>query len=85
MAPVTLSVTPQAGFQSSISFSVSGLPKGVTATFSPSSIAAPGRGTTTLNLTAASTATAATATVTITASGGGVIKTQPIALTVTTH
>jgi hypothetical protein len=65
------------------SLSASGLPTGVTASFNPASIAAPGSGSSTLTLSAASTATTGTANVTVTASGGGVTHTATVALTVT--
>jgi len=80
---LTFTTAGQNRFSTAVALSVSGLPKGVTASFSPGSIASPGSGSSTLTLAAASNATAGKATVTITASGGGVTKTQAIALTVT--
>jgi len=79
----TVSTTVSGGFNSAISLSASGLPSGVTATFSPASIAAPGSGSSTLTFTAASTATAGTSTVTINASGGGISHSTTISLSVT--
>lgn len=70
------------GFNSSVALSASGLPAGVTASFSPSSIAAPGSGNSTLTLTASSTATTGTSTVTITGTGGGQTHTTSLSLTV---
>jgi len=78
----TISTASSGGFNSAISLSASGLPSGVTASFSPSSIAAPGNGNSTLTFTASSTATTGTANVTITASGGGVTHTTTVALTI---
>ena len=49
----TITVTPQNGFSSSVSLSASGLPSGVTASFSPN----PANTSSTLTLTAASSAT----------------------------
>jgi pseudomonalisin len=69
-------------FSSAIALSVSGLPKGVTAAFSPTSIASPGNGSSTLTLTAGTGATAGTAAVTVTATGSGATKTLVLALTV---
>ena len=70
------------GFNASVAFSVSGLSSGVTASFAPTSISAPGGGTTTLTLSASSSATLAGASLTVTATGGGLTKTQAISLTV---
>jgi uncharacterized membrane protein len=78
----TISTTVSGGFNAAVSLSASGLPAGVTAAFSPASIAAPGSGTSTLTFTASSTATTGTANVTVTATGGSVTHTTIIALTV---
>jgi hypothetical protein len=78
----TISTTVSGGFNSAISLSASGLPAGVTAGFNPTSIAAPGGGSSTLTLSASSTATTGAATVTVTATGGGITHTVTIALTV---
>ncbi len=69
-------------FDSAVALSASGLPSGVTANFSPSSIAAPGSGSSTLTLTVSSSAAAGTYTVTITGTGGGLTETTAVALTV---
>jgi hypothetical protein len=78
----TISTTVSGGFNSAVSLSASGLPAGVTASFSPTSIAAPGSGSSTLTFTASSTATTGTSTVTINASGGGVSHSTTVSLTV---
>ncbi len=78
----TISTTVSGGFNSAVSLSVSGLPSGVTASFSPASLAAPGSGSSTLTFTASSTATAGTTNVTVTATGGGVTHTATVALTI---
>jgi len=78
----TISTTVSGGFNSPISLSVSGLPTGVTASFNPASIAAPGSGSSTLTFSAASTATTGTTNVTVNANGGGVTHAATIALTV---
>ena len=80
----TISTTVSGGFNSAISLSATGLPAGVTAAFSPASIAAPGSGSSTLTFTAGSTATTGTFTVTINASGGGVSHSTTVSLTVGT-
>jgi subtilase family serine protease len=79
----TITTAVSGGFSSSIALAASGLPKGVTASFSPASIAAPGSGTSKLTLTVASTAAAGTSTITITGTGGGVTHTATVSLTVT--
>ena len=79
----TISTTVSGGFNSAISLSASGLPSGVTAAFSPASIAAPGSGSSTLTFTASSTAAIGTSTVTINASGGGVSHSTTVSLSVT--
>lgn len=78
----TISTTVSGGFNSAVSLSASGLPAGVTASFSPTSIVAPGSGSSTLTFTASSTATVGTANITITATGGSVTHTTTVALTV---
>jgi len=80
----TISTTVSGGFNSAVSLSASGLPSGVTAAFSPTSIAAPGSGSSTLTFSASSTAAAGTSTITINASGGGVSHSTAVSLTITT-
>jgi len=79
----TISTTVSGGFNSAVSLSASGLPSGVTAAFSPTSIAAPGSGSSTLTFTASSTAAAGTSTITINASGGSVSHSTTVSLTIT--
>jgi hypothetical protein len=79
----TISTTVSGGFNSAVSLSASGLPTGVTASFNPTSIAAPGSGSSTLTFTASATATTGTVNVTVTASGGGVTHTATVSLTIT--
>ena len=79
----TLTTAVSGGFSSAIALSASGLPTGVTASFSPTSIAAPGSGSSTLTLTVASTAAAGTSTITVTGTGGGITHTATVSLTVT--
>lgn len=76
---VSVDVGVTGGFTGSVALSVSGLPSGVTGSFSPSSVTAPGSST--LTLTASSSA-AGTATATITGTSGGVSKTAQLSVTV---
>ncbi|HZQ70072.1 MAG TPA: choice-of-anchor D domain-containing protein [Terriglobales bacterium] len=84
-APSTITVSSQNGFNSSTTLSASGLPSGVTATFSPNPVTPPANGsaTSTLTFTATSTATVGTSTVTVTGTSGTLVQNTPITLTVT--
>ena len=77
-ASTTIAVTPSNGFSSAVSFSASGVPSGVTASFSPASSAA----STTLTLTASSSAATGSATVTVTGTSGSLSHTATVNLTV---
>jgi len=74
-----IGVTPRNGLESSVTLAASGLPAGVTASFSPSSTT----GMSTLTLKAESSAEAGTSTVTITATSGALSHSVPVALKVT--
>jgi uncharacterized membrane protein len=78
-APSTITVTPQNGFSGTVTFSVSGLPTGVTATFSPT--ASPK--TSSLTFTAAASAAPGSSTVTVSGTSGTVINKTTISVTVT--
>jgi subtilase family serine protease len=75
----TITVTGINSFSGSVSLTASGLPSGVTASFSPASATT----TSTLTLTASSTATVGSATVTITGTSGSLVHTTTVALTIT--
>jgi subtilase family serine protease len=79
----TITTTVSGGFSSAIALTATGQPTGVTATLSPTSIAAPGAGSSTLTLAVASTTVAGTYTITVTGTGGGITHTATVALTVT--
>ena len=79
----TLSTAIAGGFNSSISLSASGLPTGVTASLNPTSITAPGNGSSTLTFSASSTATTGSKGVTVTATGGGITHTETVTVNVT--
>jgi len=79
----TITTTVLGGFSNAISLSASGLPTGATATFNPTSIAAPGSGTSTLTLTAGASTATGTYTVTVTGTGGSTTHTTTVSFTVT--
>jgi hypothetical protein len=81
-ATSTVSTSVSNGFNSSVALSITGLPSGVTASFSPTSFAAPGSGSSTLTFTASSTATTGTFNTTVSATGGGITHTTVIPVTV---
>jgi Domain of unknown function (DUF1929)/PKD domain len=75
----TVTISPGAGFTSTVGLSVSGLPRRTSASFSPSSITGSGSSTLTVN-TNRKTPTG-TFTLTITATSGGLTHTQQVTLT----
>ena len=77
-----VTTTVSGGFSSAIGFTASGAPSGVTVSFSPASIAAPGSGTTHFNISVSSSAATGTYPLTITATGGGVTHTTTLSLQV---
>jgi uncharacterized membrane protein len=79
----TITASVSGGFWAVLNLSASGMPAGVTAAFSPASIAAPGSGSSTLTLTAAPTTATGAYTITVTGTGGGITHTATVALTVT--
>jgi len=74
----TITITDVSPFAGSVAFSASGLPGGVTATFSPASSTS----SSVVTFAAGSTATVGTSTVTITGTSGSVTATTTVALTV---
>jgi subtilase family serine protease len=74
-----ITVNPAQGFTGAVTLSVSGLPSGVTASFSPATALT----SSTLTLAASSSAAAATATVTITGTSGSLTSATRLALTIT--
>lgn len=80
----TITVSGFNGFNSFVNLSVSGLPSGVTATFSPASLmpSSGGSVTSTLTLSAASSAAIGSATVTVTGVAGSLVHNAAINLTV---
>ncbi len=80
--PIRVTTAALNGFKAGVVLSVSGMPKGVTASFAPGSIAPPGSGSSMLTLKAASSAAVGTVSLTLTAAGGGIVKRQVLGLTV---
>jgi hypothetical protein len=80
----TLTTTAVNGFNSSITFSASGMPAGVTVNFNPNSISAPGTGNSTMTISVASATQTGLYTITVTASGGGIQQSAKVTLTVST-
>lgn len=79
----TVTTSISGSFNSSVSLSASGLPAGATATFSPSSIAAPGSGSSTLTLTAGTSTSVGTYSITVTGTGGGKTHSTSVSWSVT--
>ena len=80
----TITTSVSGGFNSAVSLSATGQPTGVTVSFSPTSIAAPGSGSSTMSMVVASTTVAGTYTITVSGTGGGTTHTATVSLTVTT-
>ena len=79
----TITTAVSGGFSHAIVLSASGQPTGVTVSFNPPSIAAPGSGTSSMTMAVASTATTGTYNITVNGSGGAVMHTTTVTLTVT--
>ena len=75
----TISVIPSNGFKGSVSYTASGLPSGVSATFSPTSSTT----STVLTLTVSSASTTGLTPITITGTSGSLAQTASMGLTVT--
>jgi subtilase family serine protease len=79
----TITTTVSNGFNAAVALTASGQPTGVTVTFNPTSIAAPGSGSSAMSIAVASTTAAGTYTITVTGTGGGVTQNTSVSLTVT--
>ncbi len=75
-------VTPAGQFNGTVTFGVSGLPAGATASFNPASVN--GSGTSTLSVTTSSSTPLGTSTLTITGTSGSLSHNTSVALTVST-
>jgi subtilase family serine protease len=79
----TVTTTVSGGFNAAVALTASGQPSGVTVSFNPTSIAAPGAGTSAMSMVVASTVAAGTYSITVTGTGGGITHTAAVSLTVT--
>jgi pseudomonalisin len=79
---LTLNVTISGGFDAPVTFSVTGLPRGVSGTFAPATLSAPGSGSSVLTLTASNRVRAGVYSVTVSASSGLTRQTMAVAVTV---
>jgi hypothetical protein len=77
---VAVTVTPGSGFTGTVSFSASGAPSGLSATFNPTTITT--SGSTTMNITTTGATTPGTYTLTINGSSGEVSESTSVGLTV---
>jgi len=80
-ATYTATVAPQNGFSSAVTLSVTGLPAGATALFTPVTLT--GSGSSTLTVSTSASTPAGSYTLNLTAAGGGVTTSTPVTLVVT--
>ena len=81
----TLTTQVYGGFTSAVGLTAAPSSSYITATFNPSSISAPGSGTSTLKITVSSSAPTGTYSVKVTASGGGIIQSTTVTVSVPRH
>jgi subtilase family serine protease len=79
----TITTAVTGGFNSAIALSATGQPTGVTVSFVPTPIAAPGSGSSTMSIAVASTTATGSYTITVTGTGGAITQTATVNLTVT--
>ncbi len=79
----TINTATSGGFDSAIALTATGQPAGVTVSFSPASIAAPGAGSSTMTVAAPLTTPTGTYTITVIGTGGGITQTTTVSLSVT--
>jgi subtilase family serine protease len=80
---VTLTVTVSGGFNAAVAFSVTGLPTGVSAAFTPATLSAPGSGSSTLKISAATSVKAGTYSASVSAASGSTRQQLPLSVTCT--
>ncbi len=79
---VVVTTTVSGGFNAAVALSATGLPSGVTGSFNPTSIAAPGSGTSNFTMTVSRSARTGTHTITITGKSGSTSHTTTFSLQV---
>lgn len=79
---LTLNVTVSGGFNAAVTFSITGLPGGVSDTFTPAKLSAPGSGSSVLKLAATSAARAGTYSATVSATSGATKQQMPLSVTI---
>ena len=79
----TITTAVGGGFNSAVGLSATGAPNGMTAGLNPSTIAAPGAGTSAMTISVGANTPPGTYPITVTAAGGGLAPTTTINLTVT--
>ncbi len=79
---ITLNVGVSGGFNSAVALSAGTLPSGFAASFTPTSIAAPGSGASTLKLSSTANVAPGSYSLSIVAAGGGLTQTAPLAITI---
>jgi subtilase family serine protease len=82
---ITLTVTVSGGFNAAVAFSVTGLPNGISATFTPAKLSAPGSGSSVLLLSANSSLKAGTYSATVSAISGNTRQQIPLSITCSPH
>jgi hypothetical protein len=80
-ATYSLNITAVGSFTGAVTFAASGLPSGIAASFSPTSVS--GSGAAVMTLATATTVAGGSYSVTVTATSGSLIHTTPVTLTVT--
>jgi hypothetical protein len=78
----TISTSASGSFNSAISLSASGAPSGTTVSFNPTSIAAPGNGSSTMTLNVGASTALGNYSITVTGSGGSLTHSTTVTLTV---
>ena len=78
----SITTTVSGGFNSAISLSASGTPLGVSVSFNPATIAAPGNGSSVMTISVSHFAALGSHPITVTGSGGGIKQTTTVMLTV---
>jgi subtilase family serine protease len=78
----TLNVTVGGGFNTAVAFSVTGLPSGVSAAFTPAFLSAPGSGSSVLKLTASKSAKPGVYSATVSAAGGSTRQQMAVSVTI---